>query len=85
MWSDPGKNFVGAKPALREIYTFLDHLDKEQLENEATKHGTEWSWKIHPTDSPHRNGATEVAVRQIKRALNNLGGDGAFNLPLHGS
>lgn len=24
LWSDPGKNFVGAQPALRELYLFLD-------------------------------------------------------------
>ncbi len=78
VWSDPGKNFVGAKPALKELYVFLDHLDKAQLENEATKQGTEWNWKIHPADSPHRNEAAEAAVRLVKRALNNLGGDGVF-------
>ncbi|KAK0144372.1 hypothetical protein N1851_017262 [Merluccius polli] len=74
LWSDSGKNFVGAKPALKELYQFLDRLEKSELENEATKHGTEWSWKIHPADSPHRNGA----VRIVKRALQNLGGDGVF-------
>lgn len=78
MWSDPGSNFVGARPALKELYMFLDCLGKSELEDEATKHGTEWSWKIHPADSPHRNGAAEAAVRVVKRALNNLGGDGTF-------
>lgn len=24
LWSDPGKNFVGAKPAFEELYLFLD-------------------------------------------------------------
>ncbi|KAK5848024.1 hypothetical protein PBY51_005680 [Eleginops maclovinus] len=78
LWSDPGKNFVGARPALKELYLFLDQLGKSELENEASKHGTEWSWKIHPADSPHRNGAAEAAVRAVKRALQNLGGEGLF-------
>ncbi|XP_059192192.1 uncharacterized protein LOC131974080 [Centropristis striata] len=78
MWSDPGKNFVGARPALKELYLFLDQLEKSKLENEASKHGTEWSWKIHPADSPHRNGAAEAAVRTVKRALHNLRGNGVF-------
>lgn len=26
LWSDPGKNFVGARPALKELYMFLDRL-----------------------------------------------------------
>ena len=53
---------------------YLDGLGKSKLENEASKHGTEWSWKIHPADSPHRNGAAEAAVR----VLHNLGGNGVF-------
>lgn len=78
VWSDPGSNFVGAKPALEDLYSFLEHLQRSGVEEEAAKHGTKWSWKIHPADSPHRNGAAEAAVRTVKRALQNLGGDGAF-------
>ncbi|XP_046693704.1 uncharacterized protein LOC124378202 [Silurus meridionalis] len=78
LWSDPGSNFVGAKPALTELYKFLDKVQKSELEGEAAKHGTEWYWKIHPASSPHRNGAAEAAVRVVKRALRNLGGDGIF-------
>lgn len=43
MWSDSGKNFVGARPTLKELYMFLDCLDKSELENEATEQGTELS------------------------------------------
>ena len=78
VWSDPGTNFVGAKPALNDLYKFLEHLERSGVEEKATKHGTKWSWKIHPADSPHRNGAAEAAVKTVKRALLNLGGDGAF-------
>ena len=66
------------RPALKELYLFLDQLGKSELENEASKHGTEWSWKIHPADSPHRNGAAEAAVCAVKRALQKLGGEGIF-------
>ncbi|XP_033975580.1 uncharacterized protein LOC117473794 isoform X2 [Trematomus bernacchii] len=75
IWSDPGTNFVGAKPVLEEQYRFLANLDKATLEERAAKNGTEWTWKIHPADSPHRNGAAEAAVRIIKRALQSLGGE----------
>ncbi|KAK7879276.1 hypothetical protein WMY93_033942 [Mugilogobius chulae] len=78
LWSDAGKNFIGAKSALTDMYLFLDQLDKAQIQNEALKYGTEWSWKIHPADSPHRNGAAEAAVKIVKRALHNIGGDGVF-------
>nr|XP_043874409.1 uncharacterized protein LOC122764147 isoform X1 [Solea senegalensis] len=78
LWSDPGTNFVGARPALEKLHKFLDRLNRSELEDTAAKHGTEWSWKIHPADSPHRNGAAEAAVKVVKRALSNLGGDGVF-------
>ncbi len=72
IYSDPGTNFIGARPVLQELYKFLEGIDKSALEEAATKNGTEWIWKIHPADSPHRNGA---AVRIIKRALQNFGGE----------
>lgn len=74
LWSDPGSNFVGAKPALKDLYRFLNLLEESKVEEKAAKHRTEWSWKIHPADSPHRNGAAEAAVRIVKQALHNLGG-----------
>ncbi|XP_056142909.1 von Willebrand factor D and EGF domain-containing protein [Lampris incognitus] len=75
MWSDPGNNFIGAKPVLEELYRFLDGLNKAALEEAAAINGTEWMWKIHLADSPHRNGAAEAAVQFIKRALLSLGND----------
>lgn len=78
LWSEPGANFVGAKPALEKLHKFLKETNRSELEEEAAKHGTEFEWKIHPADSPHRNGAAEAAVQVIKMALNNLGGDGVF-------
>lgn len=73
IYSDPGTNFIGARPVLQELYRFLEDIDKTALEETATQNGTEWMWKIHPADSPHRNGAAEAAVRILKRALQNCG------------
>ncbi|KAJ8011820.1 hypothetical protein DPEC_G00062230 [Dallia pectoralis] len=67
LWSDPGTNFVGARPALEKLHKFLNRLNKCELEDTAARHGTEWSWKIHPADSPHRNGAAEAAVKVVKQ------------------
>ncbi|XP_077480924.1 uncharacterized protein LOC144092035 [Stigmatopora argus] len=78
IWSDPGKNFVGARPALKELHAFRRKLEASRVEDEASTHGTEWNWKLHPADSPHRNGAAEAAVRAVKRALHNLAGDRCF-------
>nr|XP_057945469.1 uncharacterized protein LOC131139671 [Doryrhamphus excisus] len=78
IWSDPGTNFIGAKPVLEDLYKFLGSQNREGLEETAAKNGTEWMWKIHPADSPHRNGAAEAAVRTLKRALQNVCGDSIF-------
>lgn len=89
LWSDSGSNFIGAKSVLEDLHKFLERQDKVKLETEAAKYSTEWSWKTHPADSPHRNGAAEAAVRLVKRALQNLGCNGVMtwggisNLSLH--
>ena len=74
LWSDRGTNFVGAKPALRELHKQLACLQAASMEDVAAKNGTEWKWKFHPADAPHRNGAAEAAVKLLKRALTSLGG-----------
>lgn len=43
VWSDPGTNFVGAKPALDDLYRFLEHLKRSGVEEKAAKHGTKLS------------------------------------------
>ncbi|XP_023810653.1 uncharacterized protein LOC105357885 [Oryzias latipes] len=72
IWSDSGTNFIGAKPILKDMYSFLREQNEASLEEYATRNGTHWTWKIHPADSPHRNGAAEAAVRVTKRALLSL-------------
>nr|XP_043874461.1 uncharacterized protein LOC122764226 [Solea senegalensis] len=73
IWSDPGTNFIGAKPVLEEMYTYLRQQNNDSLEGYAGKNGTDWTWRILPADSPHRNGAAEAAVKITKRALQSLG------------
>ncbi|XP_038139707.1 uncharacterized protein LOC119782698 [Cyprinodon tularosa] len=73
IWSDPGTNFIGAKPVLEELYQFLDGLNRSAVEETSAQNGTEWQWKIQPADSPHRNGSAEAGVRIVKRAFQSLG------------
>ena len=73
IWSDPGTNFIGAKPVLEEMYAYLRQQNEESVEEYAAKNGTYWTWRILPADSPHRNGAAEAAVKITKRALQSLG------------
>ena len=37
VWSDPGTNFIGAKPVLKDLYAFLESQDKATLEEYAVK------------------------------------------------
>ncbi|XP_025757833.1 uncharacterized protein LOC112843426 [Oreochromis niloticus] len=76
LWSDQGTNFVGAKPALKELYDFLGSIDKEEIQRRAAVVGSDWMWEFSPADSPHRNGVAEAAVRVLKRALCNVGEEG---------
>ncbi|KAJ8372871.1 hypothetical protein AAFF_G00276100 [Aldrovandia affinis] len=69
-----------ARETLEELYGYLSKVDKVKLEEEAASHGTEWSWKFHPADSPHRNGAAEAAVKVVKRALRAIDKKGPFTL-----
>lgn len=73
IWSDPGTNFVGAKPVLEELYQFLDGLDRSAVEEISAQNGTDWRWQIQPADSPHRNGSAEAAVRIVKKVFQSLG------------
>lgn len=45
-WSDPGTNFIGAKPVLVELYKFLNDLDRSSVEEASAQNGTDWQWKI---------------------------------------
>lgn len=49
--SDPGSNYVGARPAVKDIYRFLDVVVQSKVEEKAAEHGTKWSWKFYPADS----------------------------------
>ena len=73
LWSDRGTNFVGARPALEDLYRFLAVIDQDVVQRKAAVAGTDWAWEFSPADSPHRNGAAEAAVGVLKRALSSVG------------
>lgn len=77
LWSDPGTNFVGAKPALEQLHKLLDQLNRPQLEDLAARHGTEWSWEIHPNPNP-KEWSGRGSRRNSAAALSNLCGVGVF-------
>lgn len=77
LWSDIRTNFVGARPALEDLYSFLEGIiNKEKVQMKAAVAGTDWAWGFSPADSLHRNGAAEAAVRVLKRSLSSVGEEG---------
>lgn len=51
LWSDRGSNFVGSKPALRDLHKHLACLHKASVEGMIARNGTEWQWEFHPAAS----------------------------------
>ena len=72
IYSDNGKNFVGASNELKALGQFLsDHQD--EISASATYHGL--SWKFIPSYSPHMGGIWEVGVKSMKAHLKRVIGN----------
>ena len=74
IWSDNGRNFVGAKRELSEIYEFLEQQMKDGVISQfcAAKH---IEWKYIPEHSPHFGGIWEAAVKSTKYHLKRVIGE----------
>lgn len=68
MYSDNGRNFVGAEKILREA--FIAQVNFDQLGEEAAKQGIKWSF--NDPEAPWQGGAWERMVRSIKNILNRI-------------
>lgn len=64
VYSDNGKNFVGAEKILKKQ---MKQLDREKIADKFTS--SELEWKFNPPLSPHMGGAWERLIRSVKRAL----------------
>ena len=68
IWSDNGKNFVGANWELRDIYQFLSQQKNKGLISQfCAINKTEWCFI--PERSPHFRGLWEAAVKSTKSHL----------------
>jgi hypothetical protein len=68
LWSDNGKNFVGANrklKKLRDLFQFKEH--QARVTRCASEVGV--NWKFIPIYSPHYGGLWESAVKSIKHHL----------------
>ena len=64
IWSDNGRNFVGAERELRES---LQALDQGKIADDLTVLGVQWHF--NPPQAPWFGGAWEALVKSTKRAM----------------
>ena len=64
IYSNPGKNFIGAASELKKLFK---SIDKVEVARQRGKIGTEW--RFHPPDAAHTNGAVESMVKIVEKAI----------------
>lgn len=74
MYSDNGRNFVGAD---RELHQFIQEAQKEFQERAVKEH---ISWHFIPARSPHFGGLWESAVRAMKMHLKRTIGNASLTV-----
>ncbi|XP_018364357.1 PREDICTED: uncharacterized protein LOC108762053 [Trachymyrmex cornetzi] len=68
IWSDNGKNFLGASNVLRQLGEFLYQSETQtKIINVAFNQGI--SWKFIPPHSPHMGGLWEANIKNVKAHL----------------
>ena len=61
IWTDNGRNFIGAK---RELSILLKDLNQTKIENSLINKGV--TWKLNPTSSPWMGSSWESIVKLTK-------------------
>lgn len=64
IWSDNGKNYVGAQAELKKLFS---RLDKKKLSDHGAMRGITWNFAV-PT-APNQNGVSEACVKLTKNIL----------------
>ncbi len=73
LWSDNGKNFVGAARELKELFQFLaESRTQEVISGFCSSNGIQW--KFIPEHAPHFGGLWEAAVKSAKTHLKKVVG-----------
>jgi hypothetical protein len=76
MYSDNGRNFVGARSELQDLYRFLRENEQAIIDFSTSK-GI--SWHFIPAHSPHFGGLWESGVRSAKFHLKRIAGNALLN------
>lgn len=77
IYSDNGKNFVGANNQLKEIYALFNSDEHKEAIN---KYSSEYriSWHFIPPGAPHFGGLWESTVKLFKHHFKRVVGDSLF-------
>ncbi|XP_072933674.1 uncharacterized protein [Epargyreus clarus] len=73
IYSDQGKNFIGADNALRQQLEYIKNTYNEELMTELTSMGIEWHF--NSPSWPSAGGLWEAAVKSLKHHLKRVLGD----------
>lgn len=71
VWSDNGRNFVGAESKIREI---ISEWNEDRIKRELAKKGTDFDWKFNVPYGSHMNGVVESLIRSVRKALDGTSG-----------
>ena len=74
IWSDHGKNFVGANRELKELTDFLGLMRTQKTISEFCSTQS-IQWKFIPPHAPHFGGLWEAAVKSLKMHLRRVAGN----------
>lgn len=77
LYSDNGRNFVGAAHHLRSVYQFLS-ASSQELTAEAAK--LAFTWHFTPPYAPHFGGLWESVVKSAKTLMKRIIGDDPLTL-----
>lgn len=73
--SDCGRNFLGARNYLKEIYELTKQIERDTGKIERYLACREITWHLNPPSGPHFGGLWESAVKSAKNLLKRIVGD----------
>lgn len=73
MYSDQGRNFIGAEKELNRMFKRRYSKENEYIRHELLKDGVQWSF--NPASAPHFGGLWEAGVKSMKTHLKRVLGD----------
>ena len=74
IWSDHGSNFLGASRQLKELFTFLQQQESQEVISNFCS-SQDIVWNFIPERAPHFGGLWEACVKSFKKHLSRVAGE----------